>query len=93
MDTKLLIILQSLHNDDAMLILCLQMLQLFISIGNIEMKYGVIKCRNAGISDYVKNFNKRLEDFLNNGWVLHGTLQVVVTSNEFVQYHQAIIKL
>tara|TARA_Y100000034_G_scaffold108695_1_gene139269 strand:+ start:777 stop:1079 length:303 start_codon:yes stop_codon:yes gene_type:complete len=56
------------------------------------MKYRILKCRNAGISDYVKNFNKRLEKFLNNGWELHGVLQVVIIHNEFVQYHQAIIK-
>jgi len=56
------------------------------------MKYKVIRCRNAEISDYVKNFNKRLEKFLNNGWSLHGELQVVVTHNEFIHYHQAIIK-
>lgn len=56
------------------------------------MKYRVIKCSSAEISDYVKNFNKRLEKFLNNGWKLHGILNVVVTHNEFVQYHQAIIK-
>ena len=38
------------------------------------MKYRVIKCRNAEISDFVKNFYKRLEKFLNNGWELHGVL-------------------
>ena len=56
------------------------------------MKYKVLKCTSAEIGDFVKSFNKRLEKFLNNGWSLHGTLNVIVTHNEFVQYHQAIIK-
>ena len=56
------------------------------------MKYRILKCRNAEISDYVKNFYNKVEKYLDQGWTLHGELQVVVTHNEFINYYQVVIK-
>jgi|TARA_Y100000310_G_scaffold176261_1_gene176395 hypothetical protein len=56
------------------------------------MKYRVVKCRNAHILQYEKNFYKRLDKFLNHGWKLQGELKVIVTNVDFINYYQVIIK-
>ena len=52
------------------------------------MKYRILKCSDI----HIKEYQRKIEQLLNDGWQLQGDLKVIVTHNEFIEYIQVIIK-
>jgi len=52
------------------------------------MKYRILKASDI----HRKEYQKKIEQLLNDGWELHGDLKVIVTHHEFIEYIQVLIK-
>ena len=52
------------------------------------MKYRILKASDI----HRKEYQRKIEQLLNDGWELSGDLKVIVTHNEFIEYIQVLIK-